>query len=119
MEYADARVRVLRSYDYCHFEITLGRMEPGDTILNEQEVDNMRKEAMRLADKAVHQYKIAKLEANNMAYGNGKRDLQKKVRIIEENTPKSEWTEEQKAMVKALDDFEYYDYQDDWDGWDY
>ena len=29
----------------------------------------------------------------------------------------SEWTPEQKAIVKALDDFEYYDYQDEWENY--
>jgi len=110
----DASVKVMRSYDYCHFEISLSIDE---TTL--EEADNLRKAAARLTDKAVHQYKIAKREAENMIHGGNKLKLEKETKIIRENFPKSEWTPEQQAKIKALEDFEYYDYQDDWDNyWD-
>lgn len=51
-------VKVMRSFDYCHFEICLGDSEAAaDDIAR---ADELRKEAARLADKAVRQYKIAK-----------------------------------------------------------
>lgn len=36
-----------------------------------------------------------------------KKLLEKKVQIIKENYPQSEWTSKQKAKVKALDDINY------------
>jgi hypothetical protein len=106
-----ASVKIMRSYDYNHFEICLS----SDEDMTLQQVDDMRKEAMRLTDKAVYQYQLAKDNIQYSKYNNFlRKDLEKKVKIIKENFPKSEWTEEQKATVKALDDFEYWDYQDDW-----
>lgn len=116
-EISHASVKVMRSYDYCHFEIVLGVSEP----IFPEGVDELRKEAQRLADKAVEQYKVAKEAANrrlgSKAYAER---LEDRVKIIHENFPKSEWTPEQKATVKALEDAQYkssrvYDYEDDWD----
>ena len=108
-----ASVKVMNSYDYCHFEICLGTDDENTTL---KQINEMRKDAQRLVDKAVEQYKIAK---NKIPYQKSKRsNLEKKAKIIRENYPKSEWTPEQKATVKALDDFEWYDYQDDWFGED-
>src|SRR5687767_8930368 len=53
-----ASVKVMRSFDYCHFEIAMS-IET-DMGLSTSDIDDARKEAMRLADKAVEQYKIAK-----------------------------------------------------------
>lgn len=110
-------VKVMRSYDYCHFEIALSSSEE----LTLKQIDEMRKEAQRLVDKAVKQYRIAKADA-------GKRHgieytimgLKDKVDIINENFPKSHWTPEQKAIIKEYEDslFRqalYYNYEDDWD----
>ncbi len=113
----DARVKVMRSYDYCHFEISLGTDQP----VTNKDVDDLRKEAQRLADKAVEQYKIAKSDALWQASSIDElRRLKLDVKVIKENFPKSEWTPEQKAKVKALEDTIFrqsqpYDYQDDWD----
>ena len=51
-----ASVKVMRSFDYCHFEICLTMNEEG-AFYSTEAVDNLRKEAMRLADKTVEQYK--------------------------------------------------------------
>jgi len=107
----EASIKIMLSYDYCHFEICLGH-----NVESIAEADALRKDAQRLADKAVHQYKTAKSEAMNMCYNGKKQELERQVKIIRENFPQSEWTPEQKATVKALADFEYYDYQDDWEG---
>lgn len=55
-----ASVKVMRSHDYCHFEVSLGYDAPATL----EQIDALRKEAARLADKAVEQYKIAKRAAS-------------------------------------------------------
>jgi len=105
-----ASTKIMLSYDYSHFEICLS----SDEDLTLKQIDGMRKDTQRLADKAVHQYKVAKREAERMIYGGEQDRIEKEVKVIRENYPKSEWTPEQKAKVKALEDFQYYDYQDDW-----
>jgi hypothetical protein len=47
-----ASVKVMRSYDYCHFEVCLSL----DKEMTLGEINNMRKDAARLADEAVRQY---------------------------------------------------------------
>jgi hypothetical protein len=112
----NASVKVMLSYDYCHFEVVLsGEI---DTL---EAADNMRKDAQRLADKAVAQYKVAKKAANKLAATKaGLERLEFDVKVIKENFPKSEWTPEHKAKIKALADAEFraglrYDYEDDWE----
>lgn len=113
-----ASVKVMRSHDYCHFEVNLSASVdcPPDSPEWFQAVDNLRKNAARLADKAVEQYKVAR---ENLA------ELESELVSLEfaadraERTPESERTPEQKAAIKALSDAEFaqrhYDYQDDWD----
>lgn len=86
-----AGVKVMRSYDYCHFEITLSGSLGGTPELERfKAIDEMRKEAARLADKAVEQYKVAKRWASKMEFQGG---------------------EKEKRLEYAK---RYYDYQDDW-----
>lgn len=99
-----ASVKVMRSYDYCHFEIVLGTDMPACP----KQVDELRKEAARLADKAVAQYKIAKQNAFNLEYDELTRQA-KEVQKIAEN----ERTPEQMALLKRYKD-RFYDYEDDW-----
>lgn len=54
-----ATVKVMRSYDYCHFEVCLS----SSSASTPDAVDGLRKQAARLADKAVDQYRIAKNNA--------------------------------------------------------
>ena len=109
-------VKVMRSYDYCHFEVQLA----SDEIKTIAEIDAMRKEAARLVDKAVKQYAEFKgflAWKTSTKFGRGvatERAKEIKVR------PESEWTSEEKATVKLASDIEFwrsreYDYQDDWD----
>lgn len=107
-----ASVKIMRSYDYNHFEVALSN----DENMTLEQVDEMRKEAARLVDKAVSQYQIAKNQASRVfdSY------LEQQAKIIKENYPKSQWTEEQKATVKKHEDNVYwanreYDYQDEWE----
>lgn len=53
-----ASVKVMLSYDYCHFEASMAL--ENDNGLSMKEIDNARKNCQRLADKAVGQYKTAK-----------------------------------------------------------
>jgi len=111
-------VKVMRSYDYCHFEIAL---ECEEEEASTKFVDSMRKSAMRLVDKAVEQYKIArKLENAKTNIENSIDNLRREVTAIKENFPKKELTPEHKAKIKKLRDWEYllnhkYDYEDDFD----
>lgn len=110
-----ASVKVMRSHDYCHFEVCLSSSD----CETPEAIDELRKTAARLADKAVDQYKIAKEntelilqdeeKANFLRYQH--REILKK--------PEEERTPEEKAIVKAISDFEFrrnrYDYQDDYE----
>ena len=119
MKITSANVKVMRSYDYCHFEVALSADDGVPYELSE--VDDLRKEAMRLADKAVEQYKIAKRVINQTETSTEHlRYYEQRVKAIKENYPKSEWSEEQKATIKAFEDHEFfsnlrYNYEDDWD----
>lgn len=111
-------VRVMLSYDYCHFEFQLGSEE--DACL--EDMDNLRKEAMRLADKAIAQYKQAKQAAQDML--SEEQDRQTLTRLVEKIhlLPPDTWTPTQKAQVKALEDWHFmrrFDYQDNWEPEEY
>ena len=113
----EASVKVMLSHDYCHFEIALHQSESMTT----EDVDNLRKDAQRLADKAIEQYITAKKDVEQRLVSRcDVNRLEKEVQIIKENFLKSEWTPEQKATIKALEDAQYrancvYDYDDDWE----
>jgi hypothetical protein len=114
-------VKVMRSHDYCHFEVALSAtVESTDN--NAQAItstDELRKTAARLADKAVDQYRIAKIAHSRRASERRDRLWEgKRVKSLEEK-PESERTPEEQARIKAYRDqlFEEgreYDYQDDW-----
>lgn len=109
----NTNIKVMNSYDYCHFEIALS---VDDVTL--ADVDNLRKDAQRLVDKAIEQYKIAKRVA--AIDHTPSQELQRKAKAIKENFPQSEWTPEQKAFIKEFEDRSFrasqsYDYEDDWE----
>ncbi len=98
-----ASVKVMRSYDYCHFEVVLSAdiypVLPYEGAL--EQIDDLRKEAARLADKAVHQYKQAKAWREDLwSREDAKRRAEIAMKIVRE-VPESEWTPEQKATDKA------------------
>lgn len=112
-----ASVKVMLSYDYCHFEVCKSSDEP---LTNEQ-IDAMRKDCIRLADKAVKQYRIAK---NSMTTKAHRRDelcsLRNEVVRIEAKA-EGDRTPNEMAKMKLLKDRDWeayiaerYDYQDDW-----
>lgn len=121
MKITTASVKVMRSFDYCHFEIILGVIEPdgfgedGDSI-----IDDLRKRAARMADKAVEQYKVAKtqsqLKLDVLSSHNYMRQNAEEIERLGE----MDRTPRQQAELKAWKDLQFranreYDYQDDWD----
>ena len=114
-----ASVSVKCSYDYNNFEISL----TSDEDMTFEQVNEMRKEAQRLVDKAIKQYKIMKGCIQSLCNTSYRyEELRKQLKIITENFPKSEWTPEQKAIEKAFNDmeyqriqWEYYNYEDDYE----
>lgn len=107
-----ASVRIMRSYDYCQFEVCLE--SEGNTTL--EQVNNSRKDAARLVDEAVRQYQVAKLKlSSDWSF--------KKSEIIAEADkirlkPVSEWTPADKAVVKLVADENWetqWDYDDEAD----
>lgn len=111
-----ASVKVMRSFDYCHFEVCLS----SDEVLSSTIVNEMRKQAARLVDEAVRQYTIAKeMSIKKLHLVAEKERLLQQIDIIKK-LPESEWNAEDKAKVKALDDKIYWDkynynYEDDED----
>lgn len=112
-----ASVKVMRSHDYCHFEVALGcsHDDNGNPIpLTNGMVDDLRKQAARLADKAVKQYQQSKRAA--MRLKSQQSDLSWRKQLAEK-TPEAERSPEQKADIKAYKDIQFaaqFDYQDDW-----
>lgn len=113
-----ASVKVMRSHDYCHFEVNLSASIdcPPESPEWFQHVDGLRKNAARLADKAVEQYKVAK------AAHQSEESSFDSMRYAAENamrTPEAERTPNEMAAIKALADARFsqrhYDYQDDWE----
>ena len=113
-----ASVKVMLSYDYCHFEASMSlENDNGIEIL---EVDNARKDCQRLAYKAAGQYKTAKEAAAKRI--DGKYQMQSFQSQCEQIKKKDEHdrTLKEIAMLKQYEDekwqaqFEYeYDYDDD------
>lgn len=113
-----ASVKVMRSHDYCHFEICLST-STGHLPVGVDDVDELRKTAARLADKAVEQYKVAK-ENIELAMGDKAKldSIRYRHRDVLEK-PEAERTPEEKALVKAIDDRGFrnrprYNYEDEW-----
>lgn len=65
--YESASVKVMRSYDYCHFEVVLSLRETEKTFITADDVNSLRIEAARLADEAVRQYKKTQLAERAMS----------------------------------------------------
>jgi hypothetical protein len=113
-----ASVKVMLSYDYCHFEIS----KSTDEDISNNAIDELRKDCMRLADKAIEQYKIAKAGADIRL--NRKCDYDKAMRDVERINAKAEAdrTVGEIATVKAFNDKNWkeyisqqYNYEDDFE----
>ena len=105
-----ASVKVMNSYDYGHFEITIG----SDDVSSLAEINEMRKDGQRRVDNAINQYKTAKkLATCDLNWQ--KQKFYEKIEEIRQK-PVNEWTPEDKAHMKVLADKnweERYDYDDD------
>lgn len=105
-----ASVKVMRSHDYCHFEVTLSSTDANTP----EAVDALRKQAARLVDKAVAQYQTAKAACAD------KRDISESWRLERaQRTPEGERTPDERAVIKYHRDAAFrarfsYDYEDDW-----
>ena len=115
-----ATVKVMLSYDYCHFEISktiVNEITQGSVFvapgISQQEIDEARKDCQRLADKAVGQYRTAKdMATKRLGNSYERMQLEKEVRDIKQK--KDEFvTPEDKAKIKALEDYNHYNYMDD------
>ena len=116
-------VKVMRSHDYCHFEVCLSHQfhehnQYGGGF-SSAEIDELRKKAARLADKAVEQYQIAKANAELLVQdGRTLERLQDDAREIEQK-PEAERTPQEKAKLKVIQDLRFerrrYDYEDEWE----
>lgn len=113
-------VKVMLSYDYCHFEVskTIVNEVNADSVftapgLTQNEIDDVRKDCQRLADKAVGQYRTAKeMAAKRLGSSYERMQLEKEVREIKQK--KDEYiTPEDKAKIKAIEDYNHYNYMDD------
>lgn len=117
-----ASVKVMRSYDYCHFEVCLSieRWTDGVTFrsITPADIDEVRKTAARLADKAVNQYKAFKenLENNEREEWRIAALEERHEAILAKAEP--DRTPEEQAIVKAIADRKFelrrYDYDDAW-----
>lgn len=92
-------------------EVTLSTTQ----VETPEDVDALRKEVARLADKAVNQYKIAKASAARVER------LEEKWRLKQaQETPEGERTPTEKAIIKYHQDAAFaarfrYDYEDDFE----
>lgn len=118
-----ASVRVMRSHDYCHFEVVLSteettRWDDGEerfAPLTTDTVDALRKQAARLVDKAVAQFKVAKRTAERLSKMEETWSYERARRLTED-----ERSPEDKAIIKFHEDAAFrrgfdYDYEDDFE----
>lgn len=113
-----ASVKVMLSYDYSHFEAAMSL--ENDNGLSLKDIDSARKECQRLADKAVSQYKTAKIHAANRSDGEYKMKNFESECIKIKAKNEHDRTLKEIAMLKQYENekwqeqFEYnYDYEDD------
>lgn len=114
--FLSASVKVMRSYDYCHFEIQLASTEASTP----EAVDALRKQAARLADKAVEQYQVAKRNAELCAQDACALDRLKREAADIAVKPEEACSPREKARLKAWQDHQHfqrrrYNYEDDFE----
>lgn len=92
-----ATVRVMRSYDYCHFEVVLS----SDEEMDMDQVNELRKKAALLVDEGVRQYIIAKKKENDRNRRDWEiRESLKRLEIAKQKS-ESELTIEETALLRA------------------
>lgn len=98
-----ASVKVMRSHDYCHFEVALSaECEDIDAV------DALRKQAAVLVDEAVRQYRIAKQKESRRGFTESRlEELVDRVEAIKKR-PRSEWTPEDAAIMRGIEDHRFF-----------
>lgn len=103
-----AKVKVMRSYDYCHFEIELA----SDDDLTFREVNDLRKQSAILVDEAVRQYKEMKAAEPSYSLSAQRRGEAKERYEAMKTKPWNELTPEDAAFLRAYEDGTYWAYCD-------
>lgn len=103
-----ASVKVMRSYDYCHFECVLS----SDELLDLTEIDKMRKQAAILVDEAVRQYRIARQKEHELAHKEWEKRRALLILETAKKKPQTELTPEEAALLRADHDRSF------WKEWD-
>jgi hypothetical protein len=105
-----ATVKVMRSYDYCHFEVQLGI----DEAVTMDQVNELRKQAAILVDEAVRQYRIAKGKEQSRISKQYDRDRATQRIAILKDKPPEELNAEEAAILRADADGSFWkDFEDD------
>lgn len=110
-----ASVKVMRSYDYCHFEASLGSEEE----LSLQEIDDMRKMAASLVDRAVDDYRLMKAQESDRGMAKYNREEMKRRLAAIREKPEGERTLNEVALLKSAEDAAFWNQYNDADGYDY
>lgn len=113
-----ASVKVMQSYNYCHFEACM-TLE-SDKGLTVQEIDEARKTCQRLTNKAIGQYQQGKqVAANRNDAGIKIRAFKQEIEFIQKKDP-NDRTMREIGMLKQFEQENWeaqfednYDYDDD------
>ena len=102
-------VKIMLSYDYCHFEICKSTDQP----VTDPEINELRKDVQRLADEAVRQYMVAKSKASR--YNKDQEEKRQFLIIYNRAILKKpeELTIEEKATIKQHSDESWEDYYEE------
>jgi len=94
-----ASVKVMRSFDYCHFEMALSA-----EVASIDEANGLRKQAAVLVDEAVRQYKIAKAKESKREWA----ERQTREALVEMDAikakPRNEWKVREAAVMRSYED---------------
>ena len=94
-----ASVKVMRSFDYCHFEVALSQ-----EVASIDEANALRKQAAILVDEAVRQYKIAKAKESKREWAERQtREALAEMDAIKAK-PRNAWTVREAAIMRSYED---------------
>ncbi len=113
-----ASVKVMLSHNYSHFEASICVENEEGLLISE--IDDARKDCMRLCDKAIIQYNQAKHAANKLCGLDEAREILS-IEVDKLKEKDGELTPEEKAKIKTLEDYNWnrqFDYEDDFEDYD-
>lgn len=99
-----ASVKVMRSYDYCHFEVALST----DQVVSLDEVNGLRKQAAVLVDEAIRQYRIAKEKESKRQSSEWQTEAAMRKLEAAKQKSKSDLTPEEAALLRSDGDSEFW-----------